>query len=252
MLMQTLELEVQRLQNELLDLGGMVEHAVLESVETLKRRDLSAAQRLIALDRSIKKKRFAIEMDCLTLIITQGPVEGQLRAVTSMLEIATELERTGEYIREIVSMPFVIIDGPLQGTLPDIHTMAMKTQGMLHRAMRAFIGGDVALARTVPAEDAEVDALYVRVYGELLEFMRNHSHKKSNTRALVNQTRYLAHISRDLERIGDQVAGICGWTVYSVSGEIVEIDSSGPWVSAAFRTQPGAVAERTQEEMLPG
>ena len=58
MLMQTLELEVQRLQYELLDLGGMVEDALLESIGMLKRRDLSGAQRLIALDRSIKRRCF--------------------------------------------------------------------------------------------------------------------------------------------------------------------------------------------------
>ena len=53
--MQTLELEVQRLQDELVDLGGMVEDALLESVDMLKRRDLAGAQQLIALDWSIKK-----------------------------------------------------------------------------------------------------------------------------------------------------------------------------------------------------
>jgi phosphate transport system protein len=250
MLMQTLELEVQRLQNELLDLGGMVEQALLGSVDMLKRRDLSGAQRLIVLDRSIKKKRFAIEMDCLTLIITHGPAESQLRVVTSMLEIATELERIGEYIREMVSMPFVIIDGSFQSTMLDMHALVMKTLGMLQRAMRAFMAGDVALARAVPAENAEVDALYVRVYRQLLTCLRDNNLKQSNSRALVNQARHMARMGRNLERIGDHVVVICQWVVFSVSGEMVEMDSRRGRPSAATVANPGEVPPGHQGEAL--
>jgi phosphate transport system protein len=249
MLMQTLELEVQRLQYELVDLGGMVEDALLESVGMLKRRDLSGAQRLIALDWSIKNKRFAIEMDCVTLIMTQGPIEDQLRVITSMLEIATELERIGEYTREIVSVPFSLVDGPLQNMLLDLHSMAIKTRGMLHKAMRAFMAGDAALARTVPGEDIEVDALYRQVYAQLLTYMRGNSLKKGNSRSLVNQARYLARICRNLERIGDQVVVICQWALFGVSGEMLEIDSrrgaaSGAYVTSPDEVPPGNGAER--------
>ena len=93
MLMQTFEGELQRLQDEMLVLGSMVESAITESVDVLKRHDLAGSQHLIVLRQRIKKKRFAIEMDCVSLIITLQSLDGDLRAVTSVLEIATELER---------------------------------------------------------------------------------------------------------------------------------------------------------------
>lgn len=223
--MQSLDQELERLRNEVTALGDLVEKSVLESVDMLKRRDVSGAQRLILLDQRIKKKRFAIEMDCLTLIITQEPGDGDIHAITAMLEIATELERMGEYTRDMARMPFVIIDGSLQNLLVDIHHMAGKTQDMLHHALEAFMQGDVALARSIPAEDGKVDVLYNRVYGELLAHIRSNSHKKSNSRALVNQARYLARTARNLERFGDQVATICQWVVFSVTGAMMELEN---------------------------
>jgi phosphate transport system protein len=220
MLMQTYEQELERLKNEALALGGMVEKSVVESVDMLKRRDLVGAQRLINLDQRINKKRFVIEMDCLTLIVTQQPQEHDLRVVTSVLEIVTELERLGERTRDIARTPFMIIDGPLVNLLVDIHCMAIKTQNMLHRALEAFARQDLLLARAIPAADAEVDALYNGVYRDLLTFIRDNSQARGNSRVLVNQARYLARIARNLERAADQVPHICGWVAFAVTGEM--------------------------------
>ena len=85
MLMQTFEQELQRLQNEVLALGDMVERAIVEAVDTLKQRDLTGSQRLLSFDHQIAKKRFAIEMDCLTLIITQQPMEIFTNNITMIL-----------------------------------------------------------------------------------------------------------------------------------------------------------------------
>ena len=68
---ETFERELQRIQDEVLVLGSKVEKAIVESVENLKRRDLEGARRLIAEDRTLNEKRFAIEHDTLILIATQ-------------------------------------------------------------------------------------------------------------------------------------------------------------------------------------
>jgi phosphate transport system protein len=212
--------ELERLQNEVLALGGMVERSVVESVDMLKRRDLAGAQRLISLDQRINKKRFAIEMDCVTLIVTQQPPDGDLRVITSVLEIVTELERMGSFTKDIARTPFMIIDGPLLTLLVDIHRMATKTQGMLHRSLEAFVRQDLALAQGIPAEDVEVDALYNGVYRDLLAFIRENSQARGNSRVLVNQARYLARMARNLEHAADQILHICGWVAFAVTGEM--------------------------------
>jgi phosphate transport system protein len=249
MLMQTLEQELQRLQNEVLALSSAVEKSIVESVDVLKRRDLTGIQRLITLDQRISKKRFAIEMDCLTLIVTQQPIDGDLRTITSILEIATELERMGDCVRDIARTPFMTVDGSLLSLLVDIHRMATKTQTMLHRAMEAFIQRDLALARAIPAEDDEVDAVYNQVYQELLTLMRKDSRTKGDSRALVNQARYLARIARGLEHIADLVTRVCEWVVFSITGEMLEAGERIP-APAEYPPDPNQVPKGNRGESL--
>jgi phosphate transport system protein len=222
--MQTLEQELERLQSEVLALGRMVERSIMGSVDTIKRRDLVGAQRLISLDKRIRKKRFAIEMDCLTLIVTQQPLDGDLRTISSTLEIVSELERMGDYSRDIAQTPFMIIDGPLLNLLVDIHRMALTTQSMLRRALQAFVQRDMALAQAVLAKHGEVDTLYTQVYRDLLAFIRDNSQARGNSRVLVNQARYLARIARNLERAAGQVIHICEWVAFVVTGEMADLE----------------------------
>ena len=91
--------ELQRLQDEVLALGSMVENALTEAVELLKRRDLEGSRRLIAADNEINHRRFALESDALVLIATQQPMARDLRVIAAVLEVATELERIGDYAK---------------------------------------------------------------------------------------------------------------------------------------------------------
>jgi phosphate transport system protein len=228
MLMQTFERELQRLQDELLALGSMVERAIIESVDVVKRRELTGSQYLVVLSQRVKKKRFAIEMDCVSLVVTRQSVDSDLRTVTSMLEIASELERIGDHVTDIAMSPFmVIIEEPLPNLLVDIQRMGVKAQNMLHRALQAFMQRDLVLAQAILAEKDEVDALYRRVYQDSLAFMKDNLYVKDNARALVNQARYLRQIARDVECIADQVVHICDWVAFAITGEMRKMDTDG-------------------------
>jgi phosphate transport system protein len=225
MLMQTFEWELQRLQDELLALGSILESAIIESVDVLKRPDLADSWHLIALSRRINKKRFAIEMDCVRLIVTQQPMDGDLWSLTSILGIAAELECVGEYTQDIAKFPFTIImEESLLDLLMDIQRMAAKTQNMLHRALQAFVQRDLSLAQAIPAEDDEVDALYHQVYQDWLAFVKGNSRVKDNSRELVNQARHLARIARNVERVADRVAHICDWVTFAATGKMAGVD----------------------------
>ena len=128
MLRQTFERDLQSLQDEILVLGSMVEEALMESVNLLKKRDLDGSHRLIEADQRINEKRFAIENDTLTLIATQQPMAGDLRTLAAVLEIATELERIGDYAKGIANINLMIGDEPLVKPLIDIPRMAEKAR----------------------------------------------------------------------------------------------------------------------------
>jgi phosphate transport system protein len=222
MLRQTFEREMQQLQDELLVLGSMVEKAIAESVDTLKRRDVEGSRRVVAEDRLINEKRYKIEAETLTIIATQQPIASDLRVLASTLEIAAELERIGDYAKGIANINIMIGEQPLVKPLVDIPRMAEKTRDMLHRALDAFVKRDTEKAKAIPGEDDEVDMLYNQVYRELITVIFN------NPRA-IEQANHLLWAAHNLERAADRVTNICERTVFTVTGEMVEIgkDHSG-------------------------
>ena len=219
MLRQTFERDLHRLQDEVLALGSMGERALAESVDALKRRDLEAAKRIIAGDREINAKRFAIEGEVLALIATQQPMASDLRVLAAVLETATELERIGDYAKGISRISEMIGQTPLIKPLVDLPRMADKALNMLHRALEAFVQQDVAAARAIPKEDDEVDDLYNQVYRELLTYII----EDPSCMEQANQLLWAAH---NLERAADRVTNICERVVFTVTGEMAEMDTA--------------------------
>ena len=217
MLRESFERDLQRLQDEVLALGSMVEDAIIESVESLKQRDRAKARRLIAQDRMFNEKRFAIEDDTLVLIATQQPMAGDLRTLAAVLAIISELERIGDYAKGIAKINLMIGEEPLIKPLVDIPRMAERARDMLHRALEAFVQRDVDLACAIPDEDDEVDALYNQVYRELLTFIMNDP-------TTIDQATYLLWVAHNLERAADRVINICERVVFTVTGKLMEMD----------------------------
>jgi phosphate transport system protein len=217
MIREAFERDLQRLQDEVLVLGSMVEKAIIESVEVLKRRDMEGARRLIAEDRILNEKRFAIEDDTLVLIATQQPMAGDLRTLAAVLAIISELERIGDYAKGISKINLMIGEEPLIKPLIDLPWMAEKARDMLHRALEAFVKRDVDLACAIPAEDDEVDALYNQVYRELLTLIM------ADPRT-IDQATYLLWAAHNLERAADRVINICERVVFTVTGKLMEMD----------------------------
>jgi phosphate transport system protein len=214
---ESFEREMQRLKDEVLALGSMVENVITESVDALKKRDLGESRRLIAYDRLINQKRFEIEAEALAIIATQQPVAVDLRMLAAVLDIADELERIGDYAKGIAKINLRIGEGRLLKPLVDIPFMAQKARSMLHRALEAFVHRDVDLARALPGEDDDMDNLYDQVYRELMTYILADP-------AAIQQTNYLLWAAHNLERAADRVTNICERVIFTVTGEIVEMD----------------------------
>ena len=216
---KTFDQELQRLEDEVLVLGSMVEKAIIESVEALKNRDQEAARRLVAGDRAINEKRFAIEADALTLIATQQPLASDLRTIATVLEITTELERMGDYAKGIAKVNLMMGEEPPLKPFAQVPLMAEKARHMLHQALEAFVLRDVALARAIADEENEMDALHNQVYRELLAFIMDDP-------STINRATYLLWVAHNLERTGDRVVNICERVVFTVTGKMYEINVS--------------------------
>ena len=216
---RTFESDLERMRDEVLSLGSMAEGALIDGAHLLKSWDQSAARHLIAADQAINRRRFQIELDCLTLIATQQPMAHDLRLLASTMEIISELERMGDYAKGIANINVRMGNEKLLKPLIDVPRMAQKGADMLHRALTAFVQEDVKTAQALPIEDDEVDALYNQIYRELMIFVIEDPKN-------IERANWLLWVAHNLERFADRVTNICERTVFIATGEFGEIKSS--------------------------
>jgi len=219
MIRKTFEHEIQQVKDDVLLLGSMVEHAIVASVEALKKRDIKGAEKIMENDREINQKRFDIEKQLMILIATQQPMAHDLRLLASCMEIISELERMGDYAKGIANINVRMGDQPLLKPLIDVPRMAQKGVDMLHRALTAFVNEDIETAKKLPVEDDEVDALYNQIYRELMTFVI------ADPKA-IERANWLLWVAHNLERVADRVTNICERTVFIATGEMSEIKST--------------------------
>jgi len=210
---------LREIQYEILVMGSMASKAIIRSIEALKNRNLELAHQTIADDQKINDKRFEIEERCIELIATQQPMATDLRIITAILNIATEIERIGDYAVGIARIVIYIGDEPPLKPLIDIPLMAEKTVDMLNRSLDSFINRDAEAAKKITKEDDFIDNLYDQVFRELLTIMAEDP--KTITRA--TRLMWTAH---NLERAADRVTNICERVVFIVTGKMEEIGAS--------------------------
>jgi phosphate transport system protein len=217
---ETFERQMQMILDQVLVLGSMVEQAVLDSLDSLKRRDLAAARRIYESDLQINEKRYSIESGCITLIATQQPMARDVRFLAAILEIITELERIGDYAKGICKITQVISEEEIDPVLiNELQQMANFGLDMLRRALDAFVAGDATVAREIPMEDVKVDQLYNQVYHKLMKQM-------TVDIATIDRANHIMWAAHNLERMADRVTNICERIVYVATGEMKELDTT--------------------------
>lgn len=215
----TLERQIHQLQDEVLLLGSMVEQAVLKSIEALRLRDINLARKIYNDDHLINEKRFAIENNILIIIATQQPMARDLRKLTAILEIITELERMGDYAKGIGKVVITLENYELPIPIREISQMADLAVSMLHRSLGAFISEDTAAASTIPMEDDAVDGLYVRISNHIVSSMIANPE-------IIDHANLLMWVVHNLERMADRVTNICERTIFIVTGELLELEQA--------------------------
>lgn len=215
-----LDRKIHNMMNEILIIDSMVENAALSAVQALKDSDLQAAETIYKADAQINARRFALEKECLITIATEQPImASDLRLVASVLEVVNELERMGDYAKGIARVCLRIGKQEHIKPIIDLPIMADIAVDMLHRAIAAFVAQDLEQARSIPQEDNQVDALYEKIYAELITIIT----RDPSTAGQANLLMWAAH---NLERMADRVTNICERTIYIRTGELIEIDNS--------------------------
>jgi phosphate transport system protein len=218
------------LQRRLVALGDLVDTAIIKSLWALRDHDVAAARRVIANDTAIDEQRYELEEQALRLIARQQPLAGDLRAISSWMGLASELERIGDYAEGIAAVTVRIAELPVLELSPLFSQMANEARAMLKDAIQAIVDRDATAAERLERADDHVDALYEQVLRQLLAIMRDQPE-------LSETATYLLWAAHNLERIADRTINIAERAAFIATGTIAP---TRPAMASDDPSYPGA------------
>ena len=206
------EMELQKLNASLLEMGEMIRMAIGGAVTALLEFDHDKAREIIAYDEQIDRQNRVIEQQCYTLLLSQQPVAGDLRMVSAALKMTTDMERIGDHAADISEIELMLENLPTLSCAP-IRQMATETSVMLIKSLEAFAQRDEEKANWVIDRDDVVDDLFDTVKSELIEAIRQNADNGEAATDLLMAAKYF-------ERIGDHATNIAQWAIFSITGEM--------------------------------
>lgn len=206
-----------QMHNDLLKMGSIVEKQIHSSIEALKNQDVDLANKVIENDDLVDNLQKEIEDKAIKLIAMQQPLATDLRTIFTTTKIVTDLERMADHAVDISKIVIRLKNQEYIKELVDIPKMADIVQRMIRLSIDAYIKRDAEKAYEICKIDDEVDAIYKKVFEELLHFM-------TQDKDTINQSAQFLFVCKFLERIADHVTNICEWTIYLVTGKQVDLN----------------------------
>jgi phosphate transport system protein len=206
--------DLEHLHHSLLRLAGCVEDAIAEAAAALRTRDADAARQVVDGDAEIDRLENEIQNECLKILALHQPVAIDLRRISVVLMITTDLERMGDLAVGIAERAAVLARPPHVPIPGRIEGMTARTLRMVRTSLDAFVHGDPAAASRVIRSDDEVDRDNEAIIGELVAEMKR-------SPELVEPALSMFSAVRHLERIADHATNVAEDVIYLVNGEIV-------------------------------
>lgn len=213
-IMRAFDRDLETVQALIMRMGGLVEQALTEAARALEQGDLALAEKVRAGDKQIDALEEELNAECARVIALRAPIASDLRVVLAVLKIAGNLERCGDYAKNMAKRTMVLGgDRPLGDALGAIRRMAHQVQLLLGQALAAFAGRDAGLAAEVRLRDHEIDQMYNALFRELLTHMMEDSRN-------ITAAMHLHFIAKNIERVGDHVTGIAEQVIYLATGAL--------------------------------
>ena len=199
------------LNNELIQMGSLIEKAIELAFSALIRQDVKRAKDAIRFDEEINHQEKVVESLCLKLLLEQQPVAGDLRLISAALKMITDMERIGDHAADISDITILLGEAPYLNHMQEIKEMAKETTMMVVNSVEAFVTKDVARAEQVIKQDDKVDLLFDRVKKGIIELIAKDATNGEQAADLLMVAKYF-------ERIGDHATNIAEWVLFSITG----------------------------------
>jgi phosphate transport system protein len=208
--------DLESIQALIMKMGGMVESEISQSSKALELRDEELARSVVAADQAVDSLEEQVDQEAARVLALRQPTATDLRTVLTVMKIASNLERVGDYSKNIAKRTSVLVEmPPVNGAPSALRRQAKAVELMLHDALDAYIRRDIELANDVRERDREVDQMYNSLFREFLTYMMEDPRN-------ITACMHLHFIAKNIERMGDHVTAIAEQVIYLVTGELPE------------------------------
>lgn len=205
--------ELEGLGRRIAEMGGIAEKMLMDAMDALASSDIDLAHRVVATDPRLDALQREIEEAAILTIARRQPMAVDLRECVAAIRISGDLERVGDLAKNIAKRTLQIAtESRLPRAIVGLKSMHEVAAMQLKDVLDAYAERDVARARAVWTEDAELDALEDSVFRDLLTFMMEDPRD-------ISFCTHLLFCSKNIERIGDHTTNIAETVVYLVTGE---------------------------------
>jgi phosphate transport system protein len=215
--------DLERLQAVVLKMAGSVEGAIFAAIRVLRGRDPAGAEAGGAGDTEIDLLENQVFEECLKILALHQPVAVDLRRITAVMLISTDLERMGDLACGIAERGAELATPPHFPIPERLAHMTATATDMVRKSLDCFVQGNADAARDVVRLDDEVDA----DNRQIIEWITGEMKKGGE---FVVPGIAMFSVIRHLERIADHAAAIAEDVIYLVEGEVVRHrpDAIGP------------------------
>jgi phosphate transport system protein len=207
-----------QLKEKLLEMEGLAENQVRNSLSALINQDIEKAKLVIDGDNEIDDLEHEIHDQALLLIARESPVAKDLRTLNVALKVSSEVERMADMAVNIAKAALHIGNEKHFKEINDIPIMMDKALEMVTMSVKAYLDEDVTLARKCAEKDDDVDKMFGKLVHELITMI------PENPQA-TNQIIQLAFVCRFIERVADHSTNIAENVIYLVTGNRVNLNA---------------------------
>lgn len=207
--------ELENVRGKVLEMGGLVEQQLSNSLKALIDGDINLAEDVIETEIKVNTYEVKIDMECTQILARRQPAAGDLRLVMAITKTITDLERIGDEAEKIAKMAIELTEkqGP-RAYYVGMNAMGNLVHKMVHEALDAFARMDSKSALIVAGKEPESDEQYGAILRQLITYMMEDPRNISSSIDAV-------WTARALERIGDHARNICEYVIYLVEGKDV-------------------------------
>ena len=209
--------QLDALANNLAQMGGLVEAQFANAIEAIAKRDTRLAESAISSDERVDRLQQQVEEQALKVLALRQPMAVDLRTTLAALKIALELERIGDYAKNLGKRGLILNREPPIRLTQSLARMGRQALNQLKAVLDAYSNRDAQAAQNVWRQDEEIDELYNSLFRELLTYMMEDPRT-------IGLCTHLLFIAKNIERAGDHCTNIAETVYHMVTGNFLRFE----------------------------